>query len=158
MGIYDRDNINYAAAISQAIGNAERSGQIRADRYRNMGNIFAGAVKDIGDRTSRAFGTAAMFSGSGASQKLKELEAERAMLIEQEREEAARKAIGQSPEVGMVGAQNQMLGYHPNVPDDRRVVQFGEVKNPYATPMNPRATQDEYFRYAMAMNSLFGGR
>lgn len=158
MGIYDRDNINYAAAISQAIRNAERSGQIRADRYRNMGNIWAGAVKDIGDRTSRAFGTAAMMSGSEASQKLKDLEAERAMLIEQEAQEAARKSAGQSPEVGMIGAQNQMLGYRPNVPEDRRVVQFGEVRNPYATPMNPNATQDEYFRYAMAMNTLFGGR
>lgn len=163
MGVYNRDNINYGAAISQAIRNAERSGEIRADRIRKMGDIWAGAVKNVGDTASRAFGSAAMFSGSSASQQLAAAQAERQMLIDQEAQEAATKAAGQSPEVGMVGAQNQMVGYHPNVPEDRRVVQFGEVKNPsvtnpYATPMNPNATQDEYFRYAMAMNTLFGGR
>ena len=123
----------------------------------NRDNINYG-VALVGDTASRAFGSAAMFSGSSASQQLAAAQAERQMLIDQEAKEAATKAAGQSPEVGMVGAQNQMLGYHPNVPEDRRVVQFGEVKNPYATPMNPNATQDEYFRYAMAMNTLFGGR
>jgi hypothetical protein len=92
MGVYNRDNINYGAAISQAIRNAERSGEIRADRIRKMGDIWAGAVKNVGDTASRAFGSAAMFSGSSASQQLAAAQAERQMLIEQEAQEAWNEA------------------------------------------------------------------
>lgn len=156
MGIYNRDNINYTGMIQNMLASAKHGGDIRANNIRSQGDIWGGAVKNIGSAVGRAYG---MYGGNGGMSEdeieLQKLEKEREELLAQEQAEQERMMKDYSKEVGMVGNQAAMVDYRPNVPNYTGVMGNG---NPYAIPGNPYATQAEYFQYIQAMNGLYGGR
>lgn len=142
MGIYNRDNINYSGMIQNMLASAKHGGEIRANNIRSQGDIWGGAVKNVGSAVGRAYG---MYGGNGGMSEdeieLQKLEKEREELLKQQ--EAAEHASA------------VMADYRQNVPNYTGVMGQG---NPYAIPGNPYATQAEYFQYIQAMNGIYGGR
>lgn len=146
MAIYQRDNVNYTNMLQNMLAQRAKGAEIRSNNIRKQGEIWGGAVKDIGSMVGRAYG--AYGSTSDAEAELADLEKERAELLEKQHQEEQAKMAD------YVDYAAQMQGYHPNAIAAPQV----ESQNPYAVPGNPNATQDEYFNYLKYMNGIYGGK
>lgn len=146
MAIYSRDNINYNSMLQNMLAQRARGAEIRSNNIRKQGEIWGGAVKDIGSMVGRAYG--AYGSTSDAEAELADLEKERAELLEQQQKEEEAKMAEYNDYAA------QMQGYHPNAVAAPRV----QYDNPYAVPGNPNATQEDYFNYLQYMNGIYGGK
>lgn len=95
-GIYTRDNIPYSTMIQNAIANRNAAAQRDAGYITNFGNIVGGAVKDMGGVIGRGI---AVTEDDDDLAKLRELEAERELLIKKEKENAANAMEGYRPAI-----------------------------------------------------------
>jgi len=94
MPIYNRDNINYGSLIQNAIANRNAAAQRDAGYITNFGNIVGGAVSTLGNQIGRGL---VSYEEDEDEAKLKELEAERELLIKKEKENAANAMEGYRP-------------------------------------------------------------
>lgn len=155
MGIYNRDNINYPGMIQNMLTNAQRGGQINADEIRKQGEIWSGAIKDLGSKAANAYLWSDMYQ-TDEEKLLEQKKAEAEALKAQESANAANLMKDYSQDVGMVANTNKYAEYRPNIAGNYS--RAGAISNPYAIPGNPYASQDEYFKYIQAMTGIYGGR
>lgn len=94
MPIYNRDNINYGTLIQNAIANRNAAAQRDASYISNFGNIVGGAVSTLGNQIGRGL---VSYEEDEDEAKLKELEAERELLIKKESEDATKAMEGYRP-------------------------------------------------------------
>lgn len=153
-GIYTRDNIPYSTMIQNAIANRNSAAQRDAGYITNFGNIVGGAVKDMGGVIGRGI---AVTEDDDDLAKLRELEAERELLIKKEKENAANAMEGYRELPNMDGYRpNVVNSYRPDGVYNRSNSYALDFDNKYSVPGSNNATQSDYFKYQMAMNKLFG--
>lgn len=128
MPIYNRDNINYGTLIQNAIANRNAAAQRDASYISNFGNIVGGAVSTLGNQIGRGL---VSYEEDEDEAKLKELEAERELLIKKEKEDADKVMEGYRPAiVNYTPFETTLEGY--NVNSDIKPTE----NNPYLPAIN----------------------
>lgn len=130
MSIYNRDQIPYSTMIQNAIANRNAAAQRDASYISNFGKIVGGAVDKVGNQIGRGI---AVSDDDEYEAELRELERERELLINQEKENAAKAMEGYRPAVQPIKPYESTLeGYNVNA--DIFPVDYNT--NPYLSAIN----------------------
>lgn len=162
MEIYNRDQINYASMIDNAIRNRMHTAERDADRIEERAKIKADATKDIASSFSRAMDYAQYESEQKAlEKKLKDLE---------DRRDYIRNAYTQSQDyqpyttTDEYKASKYMSGYKPSY-DTNEVVKYNTTPSTYLIDeaktkwlqAHPGMTEEDYNNFVAYQNSIYGG-
>lgn len=162
MGIYNRDQINYASMIDNAIRNRLHTSEREADRIEERAKINAQAAKDIASTFARGMDYLQYESEQKAlEKKLKDLE---------DRREYIRNAYTQSQDykpyytTDEYKASEYMSGYKPSY-DTNEVVKYNTTPSTYIIDdaktkwlqAHPGMTEEDYEKFVEYQNSIYGG-
>lgn len=162
MGIYNRDQINYASMIDNAIRNRLHTSERDADRIEERAKIKADAAKDLASSFSRAMDYAQYESEQKAlEKKLKYL---------QDRHDYIRNAYAQSQDyqpyttTDEYKASEYMSGYKPSY-ETNEVDKYNTTPSTYLIDeaktkwlqAHPGMTEEDYDNFVAYQNSIYGG-
>lgn len=162
MGIYNRDQINYASMIDNAIRNRLHTSERDADRIEERAKINSQAAKDIASTFARGMDYLQYESEQKAlEKKLKDLE---------DRRDYIRNAYTQSQDyqpyttTDEYKASKYMSGYKPSY-ETNEVVKYNTTPSTYLIDeaktkwlqAHPGMTEDDYDKFVEYQNSIYGG-
>jgi hypothetical protein len=151
MSIYNRDNINYSGMIANMLAAKQRGIEAEKANTLAQGQIWSDLVNKLGGMAGRYVASRQVDEDE---ELLKKLEQERQQLIDQQKAIDTAKMQDYRTLPDMTYNQALMNGYRPNVIEQPRVQQTGNV---YALPGDSNSTQSDYVKYLQAMNKLYGG-
>lgn len=162
MGIYNRDNINYASMIDNAIKNRMAQVERESDRIIKRGDIRAKEAEDLASTFARGMDYLQYDREQKAlEKKLKDLE---------ERREYIRNAYSQSQDYKPYTttpeyiASEQMNNYKPSY-DTNEVNKYKTTPSTYLIDeaktkwlqAHPGMTEEDYDEFVEYQNSIYGG-
>ncbi len=167
MGIYERDNVDYASMIDRAIKNRMGQVQRESDRIVKRGDIRAQQAKDLASTFARGMDYAQYASEQNELEnKLKDLEARRDYIRSQYDYNDDYKPYSTTQEYK---ASEQMKGYTPDYDVNLYNTNVGgkyKTGSTYITDSakeqwlqaHPGMTEDDYNQFVAYQNALYGGR
>lgn len=167
MGIYQRDNTDYATMIDNMIKNRMHTAERDADRIVKMADIKAQTAKDIASTFARGMDYAQYASeASELENKLKDLEERRDTIRSQYDYNADYKPYSTTPEYK---SSEQMKDYKPGYDVNLLNTNVGDkykIGSTYITDSakdqwlraHPGMTEEDYERFVEYQNALYGGR
>ena len=163
MGIYNRDQINYASMIDNAIKNRMNQVERESDRIVKRGDIRAKQAEDLASTFARGMDYLQYESEQKAlEKKLKDLEDRRDYIRSQYTANADYKPYSTTDEYK---ASKYMSGYKPSY-DTNEVVKYNTTPSTYLIDeaktkwlqAHPGMTEDDYDKFVEYHNSIYGGR
>ena len=167
MGIYQRDNTDYATMIDNMIKNRQETDRIRSDNIRKQGEIWSNFSKDTGNMIARGMDYIQYANEQKELEnKLKDLEARRDSIRSQYDYNADYKPYTTTPEYK---ASEQMKDYNPDYDVNLVNTSVGDkykTASTYITDSakdqwlraHPGMTEEDYERFVEYQNALYGGR
>ena len=161
MGIYNRDQIDYASMIDNAIRNRLHTAERDADRIEDRAKIKADAAKDLASSFSRAMDYAQYESEQKAlEKKLKDLEDRRDYIRSQYTQSQDYQPYTTTDEYK---ASEYMSGYKPSY-ETNEVVKYNTTPSTLIDDAktkwlqaHPGMTEEDYDNFVEYQNSIYGG-
>lgn len=162
MGIYNRDNINYASMIDNAIRNRLHTAERDADRIEQRATINSQMAKDLASTFARGMDYAQYESEQKAlKKKLKDLQDRRDYIRSQYTQSQDYQPYSTTDEYK---ASEYMSGYKPSY-ETNEVIKYNTTPSTYLIDdaktkwlqAHPGMTEEDYDNFVAYQNSIYGG-